>query len=273
MMNQVKVADETQVVEVEQVGSDVVRIGLKDGVDPNEVIDELQASFDTTFQQGIHQVVFDMENVEFPNGSFIAMLIGRSMEARREGGDVRIIGLSETAQSHFSIFTPLTYLSIGTDEGFVLRDFEEAAVEEIASIEEGKPICRQVLASVESLHGVTDFIAPLAQKVGMEPIDVSKLKIAVYEACMNVVEHGYRFEPGHFLGIEVLWEKGRFQVTITDRGESFDFYALKPYDVKKAFDQKRRGGFGLYIIQRSVDEITYESDAKTGNRLTLIKKL
>ncbi|MBW1887140.1 MAG: hypothetical protein JRI52_02155, partial [Deltaproteobacteria bacterium] len=52
---------------------------------------------------------------------------------------------------------------------------------------------------------------------------------------------------------------------------TFDLYADDPYDVDKAFEEKQKGGYGLFIIKRSVDDIQYSADAINGNQLTLIK--
>jgi len=276
MGRRVNTAEDVPVATKEQISSDVVRIRLQDSVDPNSVIDDLGTLFHHVLEEGYSRVVFDMMNVEFPNGSFIAMLIGKTKEARRLGGDIEIINLAETARNHFAIFTPLTYLSIGTDEVLgpdELTVAHPSSVDELVEFEEGKPGSLRVNASVDSLNVVTQFVTALAQKTGMERIELSKLKIAVYEACMNVIEHGYCFKPGQSIELEVLWEGDRFQVTIIDKGEPFDFYDAKPYDVNEAFDEKRQGGFGLYIIQRSVDEIKYESDSEEGNRLTLVKRI
>jgi anti-sigma regulatory factor (Ser/Thr protein kinase) len=38
-----------------------------------------------------------------------------------------------------------------------------------------------------------------------------------------------------------------------------------------AMDHRQTGGFGLYIIRRSMNEIDYQADRVKGNRLTLTK--
>ena len=151
--------------------------------------------------------------------------------------------------------------------------FVESLTEELVDFEEGKASVLHVEASVDCLSRITHFVADLAQKTGMERIEISKLKIAVYEVCMNVIEHGYRFEPGQSIGVEVIHGADRFEVTITDAGDAFDFSDVKPYDVREAFHQKRQGGYGLYIVRKSVDEVKYERTTRGENRLTLIKKI
>jgi serine/threonine-protein kinase RsbW len=275
-MRPINKKDPDQVVIQERITPDILKIGLKDGVDPNQIIPTLHAVFDQSFRDGISQIIFDMENVEFPNGSFIAMLIGRTMQVRRSGGDIKIIHLSERARDHISMFTPLTYLSIGTDAMSIVKELTGSypmTGHEFGELEEGEPKSLQVDAIVEDLEKVTHFVSVMAEQTDMDPIEISKLKIAVYEACMNVIEHGYEFRTGEFIGIEVLKNKKRLSVTIIDRGPSFALYKNISYDVKAAFEEKRQGGFGLYIIKRSVDEIKYEKGEDGRNRLTLVKKI
>ena len=261
MMSLKNKIEDVRAVFTEKIGQGVLRVRLADNRDANQLIGELHALFDDVFKTGTYQIIFDMGNVELPNGSFIAMLIGRTMEARRWGGDIKIINLSQSARNHFTIFTPLTYLSIGFDEisnvdtSSLKTDLKEGKEETPVDFVKGRPCRLEIESSINALHRVSDFVAELGKKAGLEQIELSKLKIAVYEVCMNVIEHGYCFEPGNFIGIEVLWEDKKFQITVTDHGESFDFYDVKPYNVEDAFQEKRQGGFGLYIIKRSVDEI------------------
>jgi len=273
MFRRSKTAEHESPARKEFINANTVKIRLSDGVDPNSAVDDLNKLFDNLFRDGIYRVVLDMDNVGYPGGNFIAMVIGRTVEARRWNGDICLINVQETAKNNFGIFTPLTYLSI--DKPFPEESVEDVMqdIAESNQLEDGIPRSIQTAASVYSLNRITDFVTALAQNAGMEELELSKLKIAVYEACMNVIEHGYRFEPGKMMGVEVLKENGQLRITITDRGQPFDFYTKQGYDVEDAFHQKRTGGFGLFIIRRSVDKIEYSSHQKEGNRLTLIKKI
>lgn len=276
MQEEINTITNTHVATTEQVGSDIIKIKVVERIDPNKAVDDLYVLFAKIFKAGYNQIIFDMEHVQFPNGSFIAMLISCTHKARRFGGDVQIVHLSEMARNHFAIFTPLTYLTIGMDvvNPFdIVSEFHSPTLTEYEDFEKGVPKFIDVDATVDSLNVITHFVTVLAQKAGLKQVDLSKLKIAVYEVCMNIVEHGYAFEPDHSISVEVMWEDHRFQIIITDHGEAFDFYNEKPYDVKEAFQEKREGGFGLYIIKRSVDEVHYQSDPEKGNRLTLIKNI
>lgn len=260
----------------ESVSRGVAHLRVSEDVQPNEILDPLYEVFHRNLERGIEHFVLDVSNVPFPSGSFIALLIAMTMEARRRKGDLRIVHLSETAWNHFSIFTPLTYLSIGLDSIVALEDAASVSpslVKEFAEYEEGRPTMLRVDAVVESLNTATHFVEVLGKKAGIASVELSKLKIAVYEACMNVIEHAYEYEPGHGMELEVLRTGNRFQVSLRDWGKSFDYRGSRPYDVKDAYSEQRNGGFGLYIIQKSVDEVSYVSEEDAGNTLTLVKFL
>ncbi len=266
----------TQIATTEQVGSDIVKIKVLEGIDSNNAVEDLCILFEKIFKAGYNQILFDMQHVQFPNGTFIAMLIENTHKARRLGGDIQIIHLSEMARNHLAIFTPLTYLTIGMDavsQWDTVSEFHSSTLAEYEDFEEGDSKTIDVDAVVDSLNVITHFVTVLAQKAGLKQVDLSKLKIAVYEVCMNIIEHGYAFEPDHSISIEALWKDHCFEVNIIDHGKPFDFYNEDAYNVEEVVEEKRKGGFGLYIIKRSVDEVKYRSDPEKGNRLTLIKHI
>ncbi|MBN2029565.1 ATP-binding protein [bacterium] len=274
MRAEVNSLSNTQIATIEQVGSDIVKIKVLDGIDPNNAVEDLCILFEKIFKAGYNQILFDMQNVQFPNGSFIAMLIENTHKARRFGGDVQIIHLSEMARNHLAIFTPLTYLTIGMEavsRWDLVSEFHTSTLAEYEDFEKGDSKTIDVDAVVDSLNVITHFVTVLAQKAGLKQVDLSKLKIAVYEVCMNIIEHGYMFEPDHSIHVQALWKDHRFEVNIIDHGKPFDFYNEDGYNVEEAVEEKRNSGFGLYIIKRSVDEVKYKSDPEKGNRLTLIK--
>ena len=71
----------------------------------------------------------------------------------------------------------------------------------------------------------------------------------------------------------VKYDSSQFSITLMDRGVGFDFDPDKDYDAVEAAEEKRTGGFGLHIIKRSMDDVKYVSDAKWGNKLTMVKRL
>jgi serine/threonine-protein kinase RsbW len=269
--------EESMIAAKEFVDVRTVRVRMGEGADPNRAIESLQTLFDDLFRNGVTRVLFDMRHVEYPNASFIAFLIQRTVEARRLNGDIQLLNLSLNAKNHVSLFSPLTFLSFEDEPGPEAGEKpapsgSEPGKGEFVAVEEGVPYKLQVGATLDALNKLTDFVTSLAWGAGFEKLEVSRLKIAVYEAGMNVIEHGYEFAPDETLYVEVTKETDRFLVVLGDTGRSFDFSENPVYDAEEAFREKRRGGFGRYIIERSVDEVYYKGGEK-GNRLTLVKYL
>ncbi|MBN1780601.1 ATP-binding protein [bacterium] len=253
-----------------------VLVKLRDSINPNDILDALHGFFEKLFNDGVKQIVFDMGNIPFPSGSFIALLIAKTEEARFYGGDMQIVNLLDTARNNFSFFTPLTFLSIVSNGEKIAPAAESVQPIPAGSesgdlvIEEGeRPRRMRIMANVDALQDVTDFVTVWARDDRITPTAQSKLRIAVYEACMNVIEHGYQFEEGHEIEVEVIPEETRFMVKISDWGVPFEKFGRSDYNVQEAFEKRLRGGYGFYIIQQSVDEIRYEF-GEGGNCLTLI---
>ena len=101
----------------------VVRIPLA-GIDDTRIVFQvLQDSFEICFRDGKTRIVVDLQNMQFPTASLIALLVEATSRARRLNGDVKIINLSNSAKSNLVTFSPTSYLSLEADEKFALKDF------------------------------------------------------------------------------------------------------------------------------------------------------
>lgn len=98
------------------------------------------------------------------------------------------------------------------------------------------------------------------------------LKLAVEEACTNVVTHGYAgMNPGSVV-LSLHFSPAQVRVTLTDFGHPFEPYEPEPPDVEAALEEGLSHGFGLHFIYQTMDEIRYEC-GEDGNHLTFIKRL
>ncbi len=285
-----------------------VHITLEEGGELPTRLDELERIFSNCYQENQFNIVLDLGKVKLPPTRFIVTLIKVTSQARRMGGDVRLINLNPSIRNNLVTFSPRTYLSIEPSEKYALDDFGEtfyphtefdineniniltskAQANEVEqeSVEEESHFDRQdnilklltlaqdrirVQNKVENLYEICDFVLERAVKAGFDLRERGKIKVTIYEACLNVVEHAYFSNPDYWINVYVGYDKEKFIIIIQDWGESFEFDPSRPYDVEQAVKDRRTGGFGLHIIRRSVDEISYLTDPKDGNRLILVK--
>ncbi len=98
------------------------------------------------------------------------------------------------------------------------------------------------------------------------------LKLAVDEACTNIITHGYAgMNPGSII-LSLEMAPNKVVVTITDFGHPFEPSEASAPDVEAGLEDLPIGGFGLFFIYQTMDEINYET-TEDGNRLTFIKQL
>lgn len=117
-----------------------------------------------------------------------------------------------------------------------------------------------------------EFVAEACRSAGAEPMACSDLKLAVDEACTNIVLHGYAgMAPGD-MRVSVASDGDRLTVVISDRGRSFDPEEIAPPDLGAGAEAREPGGLGWHLIRSTVDEYRYEPGLDEGNRLTLFKR-
>jgi anti-sigma regulatory factor (Ser/Thr protein kinase)/anti-anti-sigma regulatory factor len=131
----------------------------------------------------------------------------------------------------------------------------------------------RVESKAANLYQVCDFVVEHARLAGMKDKEIGKIRIAVYEACLNVIEHAYHSKPDNWIDLTVHYTRERYVMVIGDRGLSFEMKTQKEFDVQEAVESRRTGGFGMHIIRRAVDRVEYYPDTVRGNRLVLIKNL
>jgi anti-sigma regulatory factor (Ser/Thr protein kinase)/anti-anti-sigma regulatory factor len=270
-------------------------IRLREGLSLHKILPDLEATVDECMARGNVQLILDLKNVQYPTTSFIAFLISATARARRQNGDLKLINVAASARNNLVTFSPLTYLSVEKDEAGALDQFDDGTVSEeapavIADDIAEFPEIERLTAALESipeeqgyhfraqsapanLYSICDFVTEHARRAGMQEREIGKTKIAVYEACLNVIEHAYHSNPNEWIDVWVDYDDVRFTIVIKDTGTGFDLRERKDYDVEEAMDHRRTGGFGLYIIQRSMDHLEYTTDPVQGNRLTMVKNL
>ncbi len=127
-------------------------------------------------------------------------------------------------------------------------------------------------AELESLQKFRDFITSCCAQHDITDDTILDLKLAVDEACTNVIEHGYEgMDPGSII-LSFRIEPGRILVQITDFGHVFEPEATPMPDVEAALEDQELGGMGLYLIYQTMDNIDYQS-SEEGNILTFTKLL
>lgn len=126
-------------------------------------------------------------------------------------------------------------------------------------------------ADTESLLTIRLFVEDACSQAGLDDSTSYDIKLAVDEACMNIVEHGYAdMDPGSII-VSLQYGARKLVIRITDFGHPFEPSEPPVPDPEETLAGEP-GGFGLYFIYRSVDSVRYQA-TESGNTLTLVKDL
>lgn len=109
-----------------------------------------------------------------------------------------------------------------------------------------------------------------AREAALTEETVEHFKIAVDEACTNVIKHSYRGEDVHEIDIAVIVEPDYFTVRIRDEGVPFKPDQYHEPDIFELAKRRRAGGFGVHIMRQLMDRVEYKKRGRV-NEVQLTK--
>ena len=117
-------------------------------------------------------------------------------------------------------------------------------------------VVREVTARIGLMHDI-----------GEETVE--QIKLAVDEACANVIKYAYRGNADKWIVVRYKVDDERFEVVIEDSGIKADPGAI----MGRKLEEVRPGGLGVHFIKRCFDVFEFEGKKKIGNRLRLVRYL
>ncbi|MEW5940291.1 MAG: ATP-binding protein [Chloroflexota bacterium] len=127
-------------------------------------------------------------------------------------------------------------------------------------------------ANFNNLDAIRDFVGGIAEQAGFSGKEVYAIQLCTDEACSNVVEHAYAGIEGGDIEVTCDVKDDALTVVIHDHGVEFDITKVKKPNLGKKLEEREIGGLGVYLIQKLMDDVRFESSAKTGNYLTMVKR-
>lgn len=114
-------------------------------------------------------------------------------------------------------------------------------------------------SQTKHLHAMHVLTRTLAQSMGFDLKESEEAALAVEEALTNVIEHAYHGQEDRKL--RVIFELGdeSFIVRILHNGDQIEISQQPPTaeDFSHFYRQNRKGGLGLLIMKKCMDEIAY----------------
>lgn len=130
---------------------------------------------------------------------------------------------------------------------------------------------KRVRATTKNLSVIRSFVSDHAESHGFSPGQIADIRLAVDEACTNIIKHAYKNDSSKELIIQIDVDEQRLNITIMDKGEGFDVRSYQKPNLKKQIEEKKRGGMGVHLMLQLMDEVTYQVK-NDQNVLSMCKK-
>ena len=126
-------------------------------------------------------------------------------------------------------------------------------------------------ATVENIETVTEFVNAQLELMDCPIKAQMQIDIAIDELFGNIAHYAYNTEVGSAtVRVEVSEAPLAVIITFIDNGVPYDPLGKDDPDITLSAEEREIGGLGIYMVKKSMDEITYEY--KDGQNILTIKK-
>jgi anti-sigma regulatory factor (Ser/Thr protein kinase) len=118
------------------------------------------------------------------------------------------------------------------------------------------------------LSVVRSVTAVMCELHGLTVSEVENIKLAVDEACSNVIKYAYCGYTDQSIDVKFKVTKRKLEVIIEDTGKKHP-----PIIEGRKLEDVKPGGLGMHLIRRAFDTFAFDERKKKGNRFRLIRKI
>ncbi len=127
----------------------------------------------------------------------------------------------------------------------------------------------KVPAHIDYLGDLRDFVKQVGKRHGFSDKIINAFKLSIDEAATNIIRHAYRDQDG-LITVRAIVKKTSLTICIIDQGTFFDPNRVKDPDLNRYIDIGKKGGLGIFIMRKLMDEIDYRR-TEEGNELRITK--
>lgn len=128
-----------------------------------------------------------------------------------------------------------------------------------------------ISCQTSALSELRAFLQGALAGFSLSDMEKHQVTLAVEEVCANLIIHSHGCNPQDHIQLRIKETGQKLIFEITDQGIAFNILEYEVPDLKKVMVEKRKGGLGIILVKKIMDEIEFES--KNGiNTCRLIKK-
>ena len=116
-----------------------------------------------------------------------------------------------------------------------------------------------ITATLDNIINVTSFIDSELEKNAC-PLKIQmQIDIAIDEIFSNIARYAYSPATGEAtIRIEIIEQSSAVVITFIDQGIPYNPLEKEDPDITLSAEEREIGGLGIYMVKKSMDEISYE---------------
>lgn len=126
-------------------------------------------------------------------------------------------------------------------------------------------------AAAENIEKAVDFVNVQLEAAGCPPKVTVQIDIAIDELFGNIAHYAYGKDTGEATVRVEVTEEPAVIITFIDSGIPYNPLEKPDPDVAQSLEERQIGGLGIFMVKKSMDDITYEY--KDGQNILRIKKI
>ncbi len=127
-----------------------------------------------------------------------------------------------------------------------------------------------VPGEAKELAAIRDRVEQQSARMNLSEEETYQIVSAVDETCTNIIRHAYQNKEGK-IEISLKVDSEKFEIEVTDKGVLFDSTQNLPQNIDQEKIARQKGGLGLFIIKKTMDDLNYRFTMRGENKLQLVK--
>lgn len=131
----------------------------------------------------------------------------------------------------------------------------------------------KVDATIDNLDRVIGFVEEELKLIECPMKTIMQITVSLEEVYVNVVNYAYEGEIGECeINLSISTDnENTLTLEIKDKGKYFNPLDKEEPDITLSADERSIGGLGIFIMKKSMDEVSYKNISGY-NILTIVKK-
>jgi serine/threonine-protein kinase RsbW len=118
----------------------------------------------------------------------------------------------------------------------------------------------KVSCSTKNLKEIRAFVSHTLQKLSIPEIEINMMVLAIDEVCANFIIHSNHCNESQHIELKIEDNSHGVSFEIMDEGEPFDESSYKEPDINQLVKEKKKGGIGLMLVKRIMDNIEFRKE-------------